>query len=190
MRTFLIADTHFGHKRILEFSKNTNARHFRSIEEMDKALIKNWNSVVSKHDTVFHLGDFSFCDFGKTQALFNGLNGRIHLVMGNHCKHRSVNWVKNVGFYQVYEYPICYKNMFWLSHEPMALGKKSNYVNIHGHVHSPGRMKQYESVLSNSHHLNVCVEQINYTPILLEDLIKNAPDSHSVKKLEKFFNDK
>ena len=80
MKTFLIADTHFGHRRILELSESHNARPFRSVDEMDKAIIKNWNSVVSKQDTVFHLGDFSLCDFGKTQALFNGLNGRIHLM--------------------------------------------------------------------------------------------------------------
>jgi len=96
MRTFLISDTHFGYKRKIEFDET---RPFDSLGEMTKTIINNWNAVVSKHDTVFHLGDFSFCDFEKTQAIFNGLNGRIHLVMGNHDRHRSVNWFRNVGFY-------------------------------------------------------------------------------------------
>jgi len=189
MKTFLISDTHFNHKRILEFDENRNARPFRSVEEMDKTLINKWNSVVSKQDTVFHLGDFSFCNFEKSKAIFNRLNGRIHLVMGNHCRSRSVSWFKNVGFYQVYKYPICFKNYFWLSHEPMVLDKKSNYINIHGHIHSPGRMKQFENVLSDSNHINVCAEMINFTPISLGDLIKNAPHNHRVKEIERFLDD-
>jgi len=182
MKTFLISDTHFGHKNILKLNEESDPRPFCSVDEMDKVLIRKWNSVVSKNDTVFHLGDFSFCDFGKTQAIFNGLNGRIHLIMGNHCKNRSVNWYKNIGFYQVYKYPICFENFFWLSHEPMSLDKKSNYANIHGHIHSPGRMKQYDKIISTTHHVNVCAEMINYTPITLEDIIKSAPASHKVKK--------
>jgi len=175
MKTFFISDTHFGHKNILKLSEEHYPRPFRSVDEMDKVLIKNWNAVVSKNDVVFHLGDFSFCAFDKTQSIFNRLNGRIHLLMGNHCKHRSENWFKKVGFYQVYKYPVCYNNYLWLSHEPMPLDNQSMYINIHGHIHSPGRMKQYDDIISANNHINVCVELINYTPILLENLIQNTP---------------
>jgi len=188
MRTFLISDTHFGHRSILKLSEEHEPRPFRSVDDMDKTLIKNWNSVVSKGDTVFHLGDFSLCDFDKTQEIFKRLNGRIHLIMGNHCKRRSENWFKNVGFYQIYKYPICYEKFFWLSHEPMALDKNSIYVNIHGHIHSPGRMKQYDKIISANHHINICAEMINYTPILLDDIIKESPGDHQVRKREEFRN--
>jgi calcineurin-like phosphoesterase family protein len=184
MKTFFIADTHFGHKRILELSAAHNARPFRTVDEMDSALIKKWNAVVSKSDTVYHLGDFGFCDFGKAQQIFHGLNGRINLIMGNHDRHRSIEWFKNVGFYQVYEYPICYKGAIWLSHRPMAMDKNSRYVNIHGHTHSPNRMAECADIMTDNNHISVCVELINYMPITIDDLIQNAPHGHKIKEVD------
>ena len=48
----MISDTHFGDERILRYEN----RPFSSVEEMDKAIIENWNQVVGEEDTVFHLG--------------------------------------------------------------------------------------------------------------------------------------
>ena len=53
--TFFTSDTHFGHENIIKYCN----RPFTSTEEMDKALISNWNKVVKPEDTVFHLGDFA-----------------------------------------------------------------------------------------------------------------------------------
>ena len=53
MRTFFIADPHFGHKAVIEYEN----RPFASVEEMDEALIDNWNNTVTKHDIVWLLGD-------------------------------------------------------------------------------------------------------------------------------------
>lgn len=38
-----ISDLHFGHANILKFDN----RPFRNTEEMETALIENWNSTVS-----------------------------------------------------------------------------------------------------------------------------------------------
>ena len=43
---YYIADTHFGHKNVIEFDK----RPFENIAEMDRALITNWNSRVTDND--------------------------------------------------------------------------------------------------------------------------------------------
>ncbi len=42
-KTFFIADTHFGDDSIRRYEN----RPFDSTEQMDKALISNWNSVVT-----------------------------------------------------------------------------------------------------------------------------------------------
>ena len=54
---FFISDTHFGYKRIVEFSETKPFRPFHSIDEHDEELVRRWNTTVRKKDTVWHLGD-------------------------------------------------------------------------------------------------------------------------------------
>lgn len=62
MATYYISDLHFGHKNVLAYDN----REFSSIEEHDKALIDNWNSVVGTDDDVWVLGDISWYPPMKT----------------------------------------------------------------------------------------------------------------------------
>jgi Calcineurin-like phosphoesterase len=74
------SDTHFFHKRILEFTD----RPCDSVEEMNEALVRNWNKHVAKGDRVYHLGDFSFGTRSQTEEMIGRLRGQIHLIRGNH----------------------------------------------------------------------------------------------------------
>lgn len=56
VKIWFTSDTHFGHNNIMKFCQ----RPWKTVEEMDNALIQNWNSVVGENDIVFHLGDFAF----------------------------------------------------------------------------------------------------------------------------------
>jgi len=86
MATFFTADTHFGHANILKYC----SRPFKSVEAMDEALIKNWNRRVGPDDTVWHLGDFTMAGgVERVRKYKDRLNGRIHLVWGNHDKRSS-----------------------------------------------------------------------------------------------------
>lgn len=80
-RTLFTADTHFGHLGIIAQC----GRPFADVRDMDEALIENWNSVVGKNDVVIHLGDFAHkCEQRRLEAIFDRLNGRKFLVIGNH----------------------------------------------------------------------------------------------------------
>jgi calcineurin-like phosphoesterase family protein len=57
-RVFVTSDTHFGHKRVIEFE--AAHRPFATIEEHDRELIARWNATVKPKDTVWHLGDVYF----------------------------------------------------------------------------------------------------------------------------------
>jgi len=81
MSQFFTSDTHFGHAKIIEYSK----RPFASVEEMDRELIRRWNEVVGPNDSVYHLGDFAVGkDCGPAETYLDQLNGKITLIVGNH----------------------------------------------------------------------------------------------------------
>lgn len=52
---YFTADIHFGHARIIDYCD----RPFNNADEMDRVLIKNWNSVVGSKDVVYILGDLT-----------------------------------------------------------------------------------------------------------------------------------
>jgi len=85
---FFTADMHISHANIIRHCN----RPWVSIEEHDETLINNWNSVVSKKDMVYLLGDFAMIpkqtDGTPRMKLYRKLrlrlNGKIFLVIGNH----------------------------------------------------------------------------------------------------------
>lgn len=157
-KTYFISDHHFGHKHIIPFED----RPFTDVDEMTAAMISKWNAVVRQEDKVFHLGDFSFLNKERTQAIVTQLNGYKILILGNHDRGRSRGWWLDAGFDEVSEYPMIYNQFFILSHEPMYMNKHMPYVNVHGHIHG----QKYEGI----HYYNVSVEQLDYTPVSFEQI--------------------
>ena len=51
---YYIADLHLGHANAIRFDN----RLFADVDEMNESLIRSWNSMVTKQDTVYVLGDF------------------------------------------------------------------------------------------------------------------------------------
>ncbi|AMQ66495.1 phosphoesterase [Bacillus phage Shbh1] len=162
-KVFVISDTHFGHKNILEFEN----RPFSDVEEMDEAIINNWNSTVEEHDIVFHLGDVSFHRTEKTEQILSRLKGRKILILGNYDKYSKTKW-RRLGFdpYDYYLY-----GDYILTHKPVdetPLKVAHNYgllkKNIHGHTHSGVTDSDYSFVLNNPLYACCSVELINYTP--------------------------
>jgi len=83
MATWFTSDTHYGHTNIVE--RFAVPRPFASIEEHDEVLVRNWNETVAPDDEIFHLGDFAYkCHPKRMAEIFARLNGRKHLVVGNH----------------------------------------------------------------------------------------------------------
>lgn len=151
MKTFIISDTHFHHKNIIEYS----GRPFKSIDEMDSEIIKRWNNKISKDDLVIHLGDFGLGNDKELKSTRDKLNGTIILLRGNH-DHKSV---RKAGF-MIIKGTLEIDN-FILSHNPLAKDKIPNgFVNVHGHIH------ERESPTG----INISIEHTNYEPITLAQL--------------------
>ena len=160
-KTFIISDTHFEHRNIIDYCD----RPFTSVEEMNKTLIANWNRVVSKHDRVFMLGDFALTGKDRIIEIGQQLNGRKTLIMGNH-DGASISTYYNAGFEFVSKFPIVFNNYFILSHMPQNIMANGVYSNIFGHIHD-------NPIYPTATPVSFCasVERINYTPILFEDIV-------------------
>lgn len=160
MKVFIISDTHFGHKNIIKYCN----RPFADTEEMDKAIIKNWNEVVSNKDLVIHLGDVALCGKERFRQIMSQLNGRKMLIRGNHD-----NWTdefyREAGFEYVSRYPIVWNEFYILSHAPLQVFQNVPYKNIFGHVHND---PLYQDTANRQ---CVCVERTNYCPVLLSESV-------------------
>jgi len=55
-----------------------------SVQKMNEGLINNWNSVINPDDLVFHDGDFMMGYNKHWESTLSRLNGKIHLIQGNH----------------------------------------------------------------------------------------------------------
>lgn len=169
--TFICSDTHFSHRGIVEFLRadGTKERPWTTIEEMDEALVANWNSVVGPKDKVYHLGDVVINR--KALPILSRLNGVKRLIKGNHDNFRAEEYLQY--FTDIRAYGIL--NDFILSHIPLheAYVKERWKGCIHGHLHSKRVMtldyrNQDAFEVIDPLYLCVSMEQINYTPITLE----------------------
>lgn len=170
---FFTSDTHFNHSKILEFCK----RPFIDIEEHDKILIDNWNSVVGPDDTVFHLGDFCFGSTQKIIEIRKQLNGHIFLIKGNHddknLQTSAYSYFEEV-LYQariLVDGRTVYLNHFpflCFAHGNIDTYKNSYSIQLFGHIHS-GPNSSSSDVLRSSilypTQYDVGVDNNNYKPI-------------------------
>ena len=182
---YFTADTHFGHRFI------TRHRGFgdspQAIHEMDEALIERWNSKVERNADVFHLGDLSFRKEGETCGILGRLNGRIHLVCGNHDHKRISEMVKLYLVWAKDYYEISSRrspNGIVLSHYAFRVWNRHHYGawNLHGHSH--GNLED-----SGRRQMDVGVDTNDLTPYHIDeiqDLIGKRPiftvDHHTPRK--------
>ena len=150
----------FGHSNILKFTDNGKPiRPYASVDEMHDALINNWNSVVtSQQDLVYVLGDISINK--KFMPMIGQCRGRKKLVRGNHDNNPTKEYLE--FFESIYGVKVM--SGMVLSHIP--LHRESVVprmgVNVHGHLHSQD--------IPDGAYFNVSVENINFTPIEINDL--------------------
>jgi calcineurin-like phosphoesterase family protein len=159
MTTHFTADTHFGHESIIAMS----ARPFSNVEEMNEAMIANWNAVVATGDNVWHVGDFAHrCDLKRKRSIFSRLNGSKHLVPGNHDDNDtlSLGWA-SIG--QIRQIVVDGQRLV-LCHYGMRTwpGSRRGALHLYGHSHG--------TLPGNSQSLDVGVDCWSFRPVTLADI--------------------
>lgn len=132
-KIFYTSDQHFDHSNILKYC----SRSFDTIDEMNEEIIKRYNEIVSKNDTVYFLGDVAFYN-KNPRRLLERLNGHKHLIIGNHDKkNKSIkNWS---GWASIQDYKEIKDNgrKVVLFHYPLWSwnGMYHGTIHLHGHCH-------------------------------------------------------
>jgi len=155
------SDTHFGHARIIELSK----RPFKSVSEMDEALIANWNARVNPEDIVWHLGDFAFGhDPVRLNGLFHRLNGTKHLVIGNHDELNELVLPLPWATTSMINVQRIEDTLVTMCHYPMRTwpGSRKGSIHLFGHMHLKFK--------GTSKSLNVGVDVCDFAPVLLKEI--------------------
>lgn len=174
MATYVTSDTHFNHTNICRgvsrWSDKSGCRDFNTVEEMNETILDGINSVVSKHDTLYHLGDFAFGDKRQIPALRSSINCQdIRFLYGNHdhaiMKHYRdlFTWTRHYHEFRHNHTLVC------LFHFPIDAWHKNGRGSVHlfGHCHGNHRNPA-------GRRIDVGVDCYDFKPLLLEDAIEIA----------------
>lgn len=154
---------------------------------MDRILIEKWNSVVTPNDTVIHLGDFSFKAGRDLKSNYiSKLNGKIHLLMGNHDNYKAVMAAgfetvrQGIWDYKFYDNERKENRKVFLCHYPMISWNGSFHGRPHlfGHVHSGPRNHDFNKKQPNSY--DVGVDNNDFYPVNMVDLINKMEKTGEV----------
>ncbi len=184
---YYIADMHFCHKNILAY----DSRPWDDIESMEKGMIDLWNKRVTDEDDVYILGDFCWGGTGKWRSILSSLNGRKHLITGNHDLKKYPEDILAL----LAEKPTPYMEIVDgdyrvdMSHYPMISYNHDVYehtVMLYGHVHTTLEFKAVceavktmrEQCLAvgldyKGHLYNCWCGFFDWAPATLEEIINN-----------------
>lgn len=185
-KKFYISDWHYGHANCIGFDN----RPFNNVEEMNSALIANWNKAVAPEDTVYVLGDMFWKTTSDSVKVLDKLNGTKILVKGNHDRCDNENFrhafARITDYLEVNDdgrkvvlchYPIpCFKNHFY------------GWYHLYGHVHSSFEHNMIESFRRQMTELydkqcsmfnvGVMMPWMNYTPKTLDQIVDGYMEAY------------
>ena len=168
---YFTVDTHFGHENYIRMC----GRPFETIEEMNEALIENWNRRVKGNDTICIVGDMFFrCE--EPEQILKRLHGKKRLIVGNH----DSSWMNRVDigkyfvsvddFLQISDG----QHSLTLCHYPLLTWKHwSRSYMIHGHIHADTRMDFWFCIKARDNVLNAGVDLNNFQPVTFDELLEN-----------------
>lgn len=167
---YFTSDLHFFHGRLIQHV----SRPFHNEEQMNKALIRNWNNKIKAEDEVYILGDFTMKGPELASFILSQLKGKKYLIRGNHDQFAESAdfdisqflWIKDYG-------EVVYQNTrFILFHYPIMEwnGYYKGTVNLHGHQHNHEDYN-YRNLEQGILRYDVGVDANYMAPVSAEDII-------------------
>lgn len=169
---FYISDTHFGHAGIIASCN----RPFADVAHMDRDMVQLWNARVGPEDHVWHLGDVVYRAADDPGEYLRQLNGRMHLIVGNHDGKGVLRLHGVDGRFESIDYALVRTDgegrRMWLSHYPLAEPPKRTWA-LYGHVHGNADWPGAGLVMAQERSLNCCVEVNGYMPVTFDELVRS-----------------
>lgn len=172
---YFTSDWHIQHKNIINFCQ----RPFKDIDEMAEALFYNYHSVVKDNDTVFFVGDLTIKNNTKwiecVGDFYKQLKGKKFLILGNHDKFKTHDYIEYFGFESVTKYIYSKENGFYIIHDPSKCDFLDDLhsIIIHGHIHHPTPFVLFSEEygrLNNYHTYDCGVDANDFFPISLNEI--------------------
>jgi calcineurin-like phosphoesterase family protein len=158
MTIFFGADMHLSHEAMI----TKCGRPFYTVEEMNLTILRNWCEKVTKHDTVYLLGDVAMRSDDGIANLLDSLPGNIFLIKGNHDHYKKMSksfearfgWIKE--YYELKVKEDSETQRIVLFHYPIISwnGMHRGSWALHGHCH--GSLKKL--LLPSAKRLDVCFD--------------------------------
>ncbi|TDI97002.1 MAG: hypothetical protein E2O29_01845 [Deltaproteobacteria bacterium] len=145
------SDWHLGHDNIIKYCD----RPFTSADEMDQALIANFNKLVDADDTTYFLGDF--CFHKDVASWISRLKGYKIFIWGNHDKNQLFKSFPKEIVYEGFGVKV------HMAHYP-ADSKPYYDLQLCGHVHE--KWKHKGTIV------NVGVDVWDFKPVNIKTLIR------------------
>lgn len=165
---YFISDLHLCHDKDFLYKP----RGFNSVEEMNAAILNNWNKTVSETDTVYILGDIMLNDNKTASEIFRQLKGEIHIIRGNHDTDARIALYKtfpNVKEVVDAKFLKIGKTLLFLSHYPSLTSNPGDFhptINLCGHTHT----SKWDSDMNKGLIYHVDADAHHCTPISFEKI--------------------
>lgn len=171
------SDLHLSHHQEFLYGP----RGFKDEQEMNEAIVENWNSVVKPEDIVWNLGDIAMNDVGNALSYLKRLNGSQYWLLGNHDTDNKVIRITN-ECWNIAVPNMTYANVIkaggmtlYLSHYPTLTANfddkhfSRHVIALHGHVHS----KTNWIIPTNPFLYHVGMDSHNCTPVNLDEILSD-----------------
>ena len=198
--TWIISDTHFGHKNIIKFQQRP--------ETHEEIMLSNWIERVGEDDVILHLGDVFLGKDGnplRWASIISRMPGRKYLIPGNHDKQKRRLYEEVAGFQVIRpfihngiaythrpissDFPVFHDE--WDSNDTLvdwfrlhdtvrdAKAREGWHTNVHGHIHGnslnwSADLYDEPSPFADKLYVNACVEVNDFAPIQLGNLLPKA----------------
>jgi calcineurin-like phosphoesterase family protein len=175
LAVWIVSDWHFSHDKAFLLEP----RGFTNPDLMNAEIVRRHNALVQPDDEVYCLGDCVMTDTDRGIEFLKELNGRIHIVVGNHDSPNKIskycecpNVVEAINP-QVLKYR---KYSFYLSHYPTLTDNydedkplRCKTICLCGHSHTADKFADMDKGII--YHCEL--EAHDLKPVLLDDIIED-----------------